>query len=83
MKNDHNMKVPNNSENVCTLLRHNFFKKMQRRWSYFYKNKKYRPLEVEKKFFFSLNSFQKMLIFHKCVSSENTQCFVGSFLGRT
>ena len=81
MKNDHNMKVSNNSENVCTLLRHNFFKKMQRRGSYFYKNKKYRPLEADK--FFSLNSFQKMLIFHKCVSSENTQCFVGTFLERT
>ena len=33
--------------------------------SYFYKNKKYRLLEIEKKIFFS--SFQKILIFHICV----------------
>ena len=47
--------------------------------SYFYKNQKERPLVTEKKFF-SVNSFQKILIFHIWVSSENTQCFVGAFL---
>ena len=35
--------------------------------SYFHKNKKYRPFEIEKKNFFSVISFQKFLIFHKCV----------------
>ena len=34
--------------------------------SYFYKNKKYRPFEIERKIF-SVISFQKFLIFHKCV----------------
>ena len=48
--------------------------------SYFYKNKKCRPLEIEKKNFFSVNSFQKILIFHICVFLGNAQCFVGAFL---
>ena len=49
--------------------------------SYLYENQKWRPLEIEKKKLFSVNSFQKILIFHICVSSENAQCFVGeSFL---
>ena len=46
--------------------------------SYFYTNQKYRPLEIEKKNF-SVNSFQKIPIFHLCVFSENTKCFVGAF----
>ena len=28
---------------------------------------------------FSVNSFQKILIFHICISSESAQCFVGAF----
>ena len=38
-------------------------------------------MEIEKKFF-SVNSFQKILTFHICISSENAQCFVGAFLWR-
>ena len=34
----------------------------------------------KKKKVFSANSFQKILIFHICVSSENAQSFVGAFL---
>ena len=41
--------------------------------SYFYKNKKYRPLEIEKKNFFSFILFQKFLIFYVCIFSENAQ----------
>ena len=37
--------------------------------SYFYKNKKYRPLEIEKKFFSAI-LFQKFLIFPICPFSE-------------
>ena len=40
----------------------------------------YRPLEIEKKIFFSVNSFQKILIFHICVFSKNAQYFVGALL---
>ena len=47
--------------------------------SYFYKNQKYRPLEIEKKILFQLISFQKILIFHVRVFSENVQCFIGTF----
>ena len=36
-------------------------------------------MEIEKKFF-SIISFQKFLIFHMYVFSENAQCFVGAFL---
>ena len=32
--------------------------------SYFEENQKYRPLEIEKNTFFSVNSFEKILIFH-------------------
>ena len=42
--------------------------------SRFYKNKKCRPLEIERKI---VISFQKFLIFYICVFSENAQCFVG------
>ena len=45
--------------------------------SYFYKYKKYRPLEISKN---SVNSFQKILIFYKWGFSENGQCFMGAFL---
>ena len=41
--------------------------------SYFYKNQKYRRLEIEKK-----KSFQKFLIVPTCTFSENAQCFVGA-----
>ena len=34
----------------------------------------------DQKKFFSVNSFQKILIFHICFSSENAQCLVGAFL---
>ena len=47
---------------------------------HFYKNQKYTPLEKGKKNFFSVDLFQKILIFHICVFSENAQCFVGAFL---
>ena len=40
---------------------------------YFYKNKKYRPLEIEKKNFFLFILFQKFLIFYVCIFSENAQ----------
>ena len=40
--------------------------------SYFQKNQKHRPLEIEKKIFFSAISFQKFPIFHVCSFSENT-----------
>ena len=46
---------------------------------YFYKNKKYRRLEKEKKLF-SVISFQKLLIFPILNFSENAQSFVGAFL---
>ena len=39
--------------------------------SIFYKNKKYRQLEIEKKNFFSFISFQKFLIFPIWTFSEN------------
>ena len=48
--------------------------------SNFYKNKKYRPLEIEKNNFFSVISIQKFLIFPICVFPENAQCIVGAFL---
>ena len=50
------------------------------RVSYFYENQKYSLLEREKKDFLSVIPFQKILIFHICVFSENVQCFVGAFL---
>ena len=36
------------------------------------------PLKKEKKFF-SVILFQKFLVFHICVFSENAQCLVGAF----
>ena len=47
--------------------------------SYFYKNQKYKRLEIEKENC-SVMPFQKFLIFLICVFSENAQCFVGAFL---
>ena len=41
--------------------------------SYFYNNKKYRLLEIEKKNVFLVISFQKFLIFYVCAFSENAQ----------
>ena len=41
---------------------------------------KKQTVENRKTIFFSVNLFQKMLIFHIRVSSENAQCFVGAFL---
>ena len=52
-------------------LRHRFINqktKCKDGGSYFYKNQKYRPLEIGGKFFFfSVISFQKFLYFQKCV----------------
>ena len=52
----------------------------RQRRSYFYKNKKYRCLEKEKKN--SIILFQKFLIFPTWAFSENAQCFIGAFLER-
>ena len=52
----------------------------KRRASYFCKNKKYRPLEIEKKNSFRLFHFRKSLFFIYAFLSENAQCFVGAFL---
>ena len=46
--------------------------------SYFYKNQKYRRLEIEKKIFLIL--FQKFLIIPIWAFLENVQSFVGTFL---
>ena len=54
--------------------------KMQRQGLIFLQKSKIKTLGSRKKIFFSVNSFQKILTFHICVSSENTQCFVGAVL---
>ena len=54
--------------------------------SYFYKNQKYRPLEIEKIIFFSVNSFQKILIFfipeyfQKMLNISSEHSFNGAML---
>ena len=55
-------------------------KKMQRRGFIFLQKLKIQTVGNGKKLFPSVTSFQKILIFHICVSSENAQCFVGAFL---
>ena len=55
-------------------------KKMQRRGFIFLQKSKIQTVGNGKKLFPSVTSFQKILIFHICVSSENAQCFVGAFL---
>ena len=42
--------------------------------SYFYKNQKYKRLEIEKE------NCSVMSFFPLCAFSENAQCFVGAFL---
>ena len=54
-------------------------KKFKDGGSYFYKTK-LQTVVNRKKNFFSVNSFQKILIFHICTFSENAQCFVGALL---
>ena len=53
---------------------------MQRRGFIFLQKLKIQTVGNGKKLFPSVTSFQKILIFHICVSSENAQCFVGAFL---
>ena len=67
-------------------LRHRFINlkiKCEHGGPYFYKNQKYKLLKIEKKKFFSVNSFQKFLIFPLWAFSENAQYFVGAFLSNT
>ena len=65
-------------------LRHRFINqktKCKDGGSYFYKNQKYRPLEIGGKFFFFFSYFiSEIPIFSKMRLSENIQCFVGLFL---
>ena len=53
--------------------------KMQRRGLIFLQKSKIKTVENESNFF-SVNSLQKILIFHIYISSENAQCLVGAFL---
>ena len=51
----------NNSQNVCSLFTSQIFqlkKKFKDGGSYFYKNQKYRRLQIEKKLFFSCFSLE-------------------------
>ena len=51
------------------------------RWGFIFLQKsKIKTLRNRKRFFFPVNSFPKILIFHICVYSENAQCFVRAFL---
>ena len=48
--------IPNNTQNICSLFTSQIYQlkmKCKDRGSYFYKNKKHRPLHIEKKIFFS------------------------------
>ena len=54
--------------------------KMKRRGFIFLQKSKYRQFEIENKFFFSVISFQKLLIFPIWAFLENVQCIVGAFL---
>ena len=53
--------------------------KCKDRGSYFYKNQKYRRMEIEKKIFSAI-SFKKFLIFPIWPFLENAQCFVKALL---
>ena len=57
--------IPNNTQNICSLFTSQIYQlkmKCKDRGSYFYKNKKYRLLHIEKKKKISAISFQKFLI---------------------
>ena len=84
MKNYHNIQVSNKSQNICSLFMSYVYQpkiKCKGGGSYFSKSQKYWSLQIQKKKN-SVNSFQKMPIFHISVFSENAQCFVGAFLER-
>ena len=71
---DHNIQVSNNSQNIFSLFLSQIYQpkiKCKDRGSYFYKNQKYRPLEIEKTFFFNYfipenPNFSYMHFFRKC-----------------
>ena len=73
MKNDH-VTVSNNSQNICSLFTSEIYQpkiKCKDGGSYFYKNQKYRSLEIEKKIFFSyfvseIPNLSYMCFFRKC-----------------